>query len=411
LRAPAAPAPMARQYEVVLHGATGFTGGLCAQYLCRQRALRWAVSGRSAARLHAVVAALEHAVSKPDVLEVDIEDAAALRRVAASTAVILSMAGPFAKVGTPVLEACVAEGTSYCDITGEVPWVRQQMERLGAEAARKGVTLVSCSGFDSVPSDLGALYGVGKLRERYGANTQVGSVSNYVQMRGGLSGGTLASGINMEKDPELARLMADPFALGGCPRSGVRDCDQDVTAAAFDDKVAAWTAPFGMATINTRIVRRSNMLCGYGGDAFQYRETQLCANESEALKLARGGPPADKRAELVQSGRLPKPGEGPSKEMRQKSWFRCLLRVEAAEDPNKVVYVRVSGGDPGYDETAKMAAETALVLARNADLLPRRGGFLTPAAAGGTALIEALQRAGIVFEQVRPPRAEAKAKM
>lgn len=392
-----------RKYEVVVHGATGFTGALVAQYLCRKPALRWCVSGRSGDKLRHVVATLEDVQSAPDVVEVSVDDEAALRRLAASTAVVLSTAGPFAKIGTPVVEACIAEGTAYCDITGEVAWVRLNMDRLEAEAVRKGVTLVSFAGFDSVPSDLGTLYGVCKLREKYGPNTQVGAVINWVQMRGGLSGGTLASGINLEKDPALARLNADPFALGGCPRAGVRDCDKDVTAAAFDAKVAAWTAPFGMATINTRIVRRSNLLCGYGGDAFQYRESQLCASEDEARKLARGGPPADKRVELVAQGRLPKPGEGPSKEQRAKSWFKCLLRIEAAEDTSKAVHVRVSGGDPGYDETAKMVAETALVLARKASLLPRMGGFLTPAAACGFTLVEALQQAGIKFEQVDPP--------
>mmetsp|Transcript_2369 Transcript_2369/g.7318 ORF Transcript_2369/g.7318 Transcript_2369/m.7318 type:complete len:403 (-) Transcript_2369:143-1351(-) len=397
---------MARPYDVVVFGSTGFTGTLICEYLAQKEGLKWAVSGRNEQKLSALVAKLSAAGAKsaPAPLVCSIDDKESLHRVVGSARVLISAAGPFAKVGTPVVEACVAVGTDYCDITGEVAWVRSMVDRFGAEAEAKGVLLCSCCGYDSIPSDLGTFYGIGKLREAFGPATRVGFVGNYGVSRGAPSGGTLASGINMEKDPELARQMQDPFLLGGRPANGPRAVDADFVGAEFDPKIGSWIAPFGMAGINTRVVRKSAGLLGYG-PAFAYREVSIAPNEEVAKKMARVGPPAAKREEMVKAGRLPGPGEGPSAEVRAKSFFRMHIRVEAEDSPERAVFVKVSGGDPGYTETAKMVSEAALCLAHQRAVLPVRGGFHTPASAMGSSLIERLVANGITFEQTEAPSA------
>lgn len=387
--------------DVVVWGATGFTGQLVVEYLCGPAGdgVAWAVAGRTASKLEAVVAATGASVP---VVQCDVTDAAGMAALARSTKVVLSTAGPFSVIGEPLIKACVEAGTDYVDITGEIPWVKTMQDKYGAAAAASGALLCSCCGFDSAPSDLGTLYGVSKLRERFGADVAVSSVRNFATLLGGLSGGTLASGIAVERDPVLSKMLHEPNLLGERP---ARPQDADVKDALFDADANTWVAPFVMAGINTRIVRKSAEALGYGAD-FVYREVAVAPSEKVARKMARPGPPADKRAELMAAGKLPKQGEGPSAEQRAKSSFNMLFCVEAeaksgSTAPN--VWVQVSGGDPGYTETAKMVAEASLCLAKQRSTIPRAHGFHTPATAMGSALIERLQAAGISFRQVTPP--------
>lgn len=265
-----------------------------------------------------------------------------------------------------------------------------------------------------VPSDLGTLHALLALRTR--TRSPSADVRCYVAMNGRLSGGTMATGILMDSlGEDVAAQRADPFLIGGRPigraaSEAPRARERDLENAELDPAVQGWVGPFMMATINTRVVRRSVELLRAEpatdelriGDDICYSEVQLAKDEAVAAALARGLPPVSKRQEMVSRGKLPKPGEGPSEEMRASSWFRFGF-VATAED-GTVVATSVRGGDPGYTETAKMASESALCLAlpeRRARLpsagIGSRGGALTPATAFGGLLIDCLHTHGIEF--------------
>ena len=419
-----------RALDVVVYGASGFTGRLVAQYLAsRAPTLRLGLAGRSLERLRAtrdeVAAVTGNSEWRPALLSASADDDAALCRVAASTSVVLSTAGPFTLCGTPVVKACVEEGTDYVDVNGEVPWMRQLVDRFDGPASAKGVRIVPSCGY-SVPSDLGTLFTVHALARRYGERAR--DVRGYMQFHGRLSGGTLATGLLLDAaPPDVQARRRDPFALGGMPSGGARPEDADAAAAAFDATVGCWTAPFWMAPITSRVVRRSHALfreaagarnvgCGYG-PAFGYRELALAKDESVARNLATPLPQPERRARLIAQGRLPSPGQGPSAEMRAKSWFRLFLVGHS--DSGRAVLAEVSGGDPGYTETSKMVSEAALLLALRRDELPSLqrgagatgpggdGGVLTPAFALGLPLLRALHEGGIRFrehEETEPHR-------
>jgi short subunit dehydrogenase-like uncharacterized protein len=252
-------------------------------------------------------------------------------------------------------------------------------------------------GFDSVPSDLGTLRALRRLQEQCGEEAV--KVSCFATMRGSLSGGTLASGIEMEKQPEVFAQMNDPFLLGGRPAGGARPEDADATEASPVAGGQAWAAPFMMASLNTRVVRRTASLLGPAqgyAPCFAYSERHLVGDQATAERLAKPLPPVSKRESLRDAGRLPKPGEGPSREERSKSWFRFLLVAESTS--GKRFVTSVSGGDPGYAETSKMVSEAALALLLDRKDLPAQGGgVLTPAAALGAVLEKRLVDAGIAF--------------
>lgn len=276
-------------------------------------------------------------------------DQASVDKIVSQSRVMLATAGPFIQIGTPVVDSCVRHGSHYVDITGEVPWVRQLVDKYDAAAKDKGVYIVNCCGFDSVPSDLGTLFTTRAIRRRFHQPTR--RVRNFADMAGQLSGGTASTGIVLEQmGKEVLAQLQDPFLLGGAPPGGPRPEDMDQREAVFVPELDSWTAPFMMASINTRIVRRSHQLYSEAGQAysadFSYNECALAASEKKAQSMARPMPPAAKRLEMVEKGVLPKPGEGPSEELRAKSWFKMTL-VGEAEDGQQLV-TTVSGGDPGW---------------------------------------------------------------
>ena len=417
-----------RPFDVVLWGCTGFTGQLVARYFANRVAkrvpsLKWALAGRSLDKLQN----LADSLGGVDVLVADVQAQADVDKVAASTRVVLSTAGPFALYGTPLVDACIRSCSDYVDINGETGWHRSMIDQYDDAAQRAGVVLVPSSGFDSIPSDLGALWMARRVFEASGLPTR--RVSCYAEMHGALSGGTVASGINSELSAGAA--LDNPFLLGGEPWSiagAVDPAHDDLTHASFDPVIKAHVAPFGMAKINTRIVRRSiGLLEEHAPTAhaeifspdFCYRECLLAPDEAAAIKMARAAQvPPSKLSDLVAAGRLPAPGGGPDAATRDKSWFRYTLIAEAdgpAGASGNVSFKlcgRVSGGDPGYDETAKMVSETAVMLAtQRGDLdeegagLVQRAGFLTPATALGARLRERLHEEGIRFdEQPLPPQ-------
>lgn len=390
-----------RPFDIVLWGCTGFTGKLVAEYLSKRSKttpFRWALVGRNKERVLAVQQQLReegHACTD-DIFVSSPEDQASVDNVVGSARVVLCTTGPFIKCATPVVDACVRLGTDYVDITGETPYVRSLIDKYHTAAVNKGVYIVNMCGFDSIPSDLGVWHVVNALKAQYGEATE--RVNGYVTMKGQLSGGTVATGIALElMGPEILAQTKDPYLLGG-PKS--RPASDDITTALYAKETQTWTAPFMMAPINTRVVRRSAMLYEninqpYSPN-FTYSESMTATSERMAEKLAAPMPLAPQRAGMVDAGRLPKPGEGPPKKVREKSHFSFVL-LGTGTKGHKATCV-IKGGDPGYDETAKMVSESALVLAKDrASIPPNRTGVVTPAFALGRLLSDRLKAQGITI--------------
>mmetsp|Transcript_44467 Transcript_44467/g.100514 ORF Transcript_44467/g.100514 Transcript_44467/m.100514 type:complete len:470 (+) Transcript_44467:37-1446(+) len=420
----ASAAAAAKDLDVLIIGATGFTGRLVSAYLTSQPGVSVGLGGRSAERLEALKEYLLTEVHRgswpckePALVPTPFDS---LGSCVSRARVVLCTAGPFLRSSLPVVEACVRCGADYVDITGETPFVRKTIDLFDPAARAKGCFVVSMCGFDSIPSDLGTLRTVQRIRRELGEATR--RVSCFVTMRGQLSGGTLESGLEMERDPATWRQVKDPFLLGGERAGGLRAEDQDVTQAAPLDACLGvgaeaatnatpkssnlWTAPFMMAELNTRTVRRSCALFeehegggGYGAQ-FGYSERLLMADEATARAVAKPPPPVEKRESMRAQGRLPKPGEGPSAEERAKGRFKFFF-VGESESARRVT-TSVAGGDPGYSETAKMASEAALCLLKNRGEINAvkrglSGGVLTPAFCFGDALIGRLEKAGVHF--------------
>lgn len=398
-----------RPFDLVLFGATGFTGRLVAEVLARRGGVKWALAGRSEAKLRAVRSALPASAHDVPVLVADASVKASLDAVATQTRVVCTTVGPYAKYGLPLVAACAEAGTDCCDLTGEVPFVRQAIDGFHARAEQTGARIVNCCGFDSIPSDLGVLALHDHFRKRGHRLARAKFVMG--KMKGGISGGTTASAVNMmaqaRHDPELRRLMGDPYSLSP-DRARDRGPDGgDQMGLVYDHELGQWTAPFVMAGINTRIVRRSNVLLdwAYGHD-FRYSEVTglprgvrgaamgaaMVAGLGTFMALAT----ADLTRPLVERA-LPKPGEGPDEETRKRGFFHVDLYGTAAGDAEKAV-CRIDGeGDPGYDATSRMLAEAALLLAETSSK-KTRGGLLTPASALGLPLVDRLRKVGVRFE-------------
>ena len=402
----------ARDFDLVLWGATGFTGRLAAEHLTTHYGhggpLRWALGGRNRDKLEALAATLADDSGTPPLVTGDSGDEASMAALAARTNVICSTVGPYARHGTPLVAACADNGTHYCDLTGEVPWVAMTIARFGERAAETGARIVHSCGFDSIPSDLGTWFVQREMLTRHGvAGRHVrGRVG---RTRGGASGGTVASllGVMEEagRDRAVRKLLADPYSLNppGAPRGPDRD---DSLRPLYDPVFKQWTGPFVMAAINTRVVRRSNALLDYPwGEDFAYDERQLCRSRAQAVLLAGalGGGMAAMAlgpTRRLAAHFLPAPGEGPDAEERENGFFELFLHAEHPEDRALDLRARVSGDrDPGYGATSRMLGEAAASLAL--DDLPSGGGIWTPATAFGEALLSRLRdRAGLSFDIV-----------
>lgn len=382
-----------REYDVVLHGATGFTGGLTAEYLAAHApgGLRWAVSGRDTGRLERLRDRLRERLPEGadvGVLRADSTDPGSLRELARHARVVASTAGPYLAHGEGLVAACAEAGTDYLDLCGEPEFVDLVYVRHDARARETGARLVHACGFESVPHDLGVHFTVAQLPERVPL-----TVDGFVHAEAAFSGGTFASALN-----QFARapgMLAAARDRGRCePRTPGRRVRAVPGAPRFAGEVGMWALP--LPTIDAHVVRRSaRALPRYGPD-FRYRHYAGV----RSLPVALGGsafvgavvaaaqvPPARRWL----SG-LVRPGQGPDAEKRARSRFSVRF---VGEGGGVRVFTEVSGGDPGYGETAKMLAESALSLAL--DDLPQVSGQVTPVMAMGDALTERLRRAGIVF--------------
>jgi short subunit dehydrogenase-like uncharacterized protein len=378
-----------RAYDVVVFGATGFTGALTAEYLAGVAgSRRWAIAGRSAEKLDAVRARLSADV--PTIVA-DVGDPASLRAMAESTRVLITTVGPYIHYGEPVVAACAAAGTHYVDLTGEPEFVDLMWLRHHDQAQRTGAKLVHSCGFDSIPYDLGALYTVNELPQDVPIKLE-----GFVRVGGTVSGGTLHSAVHIMARLRQGRQVAAQRKRLETQPSGRRV--RGITGRPHRDSTAdGWVLP--APTIDPiTVLRSARALDRYGPD-FSYAHYIVAKHLPVAAGLVAGVGTAVALAQLPTTRKamlaLKDPGDGPSPEQRAKGSFTVRMRGEGG---GRRVVTEVTGGDPGYGETSKMLAEAALCLAH--DDLPERAGQLTPAVAMGQALIDRLVVAGIGFATV-----------
>jgi short subunit dehydrogenase-like uncharacterized protein len=406
-----------RIHDIVVWGASGFTGRLTAEYLLEHYGLdgeiRWAIGGRNRAKLEAVRKRIgaETGVDSsalPIVLG-DSDDPVSLRALAEQTRVVCTTVGPYEKFGSGLVAACANAGTGYCDLAGEIHWIRAMIGAHQQAAVASGARIVHSAGFDCIPSDLGVFFVQRSMRERHGVPAKQVKL-RVVGFSGAASGGTIAS---MEttieaalRDPEVRRAMADPYALNPDGQRGPDGADR--VTPAWDSDFEQWTAPFIMAALNSKVVRRSNALLDHAyGEDFRYDEAMLTgsgpigAAKAAAFAAGIGGALAGLAIRPIRRAvvrHLPQPGKGPTREQRSRGFFDLRLFAAHPTDPDKHLRARIRGDrDPGYGSTAKMLGESAACLAK--DALEVGGGFLTPAAAMGDALLLRLPaNAGVTFE-------------
>lgn len=393
------------KYDVVVFGASGFTGRLVAEYLLAQYGLggplRWAMAGRSLPKLEAVRRELGSKAAEIPLLVADSNDAESLRKLASATRVVATTVGPYALYGSDLVAACAETGTHYCDLTGEVHWMRRMIDAHDATARKTGARIVHTCGFDCIPSDMGVHW---LQREML---AQEGVYCSEIKFRtesfkGAFSGGTVASMLNMlaeaEQDPSIETILKDPYALN--PPGAPRGLDgPEKTYPEYDPDFRSWVAPFVMAEIDTKVVRRSHALLGtrYGAE-FRYSEGTLLPYGQLGFPLAVGlaaGSTSFQAALRTRMLRewigqlLPEPGEGPSRQARESGHFQIQLFGRHPDRSSANLRLRIRAErDPGYGATARMLGESAVCLAL--DGLSSSGGVLTPATAMGDALIDRL---------------------
>jgi len=398
-----------RDFDIVVYGATGFVGRRAARYLAgvaSAAGLRWAIAGRDAAKL----ATLAESLGGVETIVAGANDTAALDALAARTRVVLAMAGPFSLYADALVDACVRARTHYADITGETPWVKSLIDRHHERAVADGTRIVPNCGFDSVPSDIGALIAARCANEN---GTGCGPVKAFFAMSGGFNGGTLATLMLITGDPVLNAQFQDTQLLNP---PGTRSNDtralRDPVVASFDGDIAAWVAPFVMGPINTRVVRRSAALFAEWGESygpgFTYQEymafpgpfgaalASTVAAGTALVQTSLSSPPVRGAFQPL----IPKPGTGPSESAIQNGSYRCRIVAKTA-DGGRVNALLKNRGDPGNAATVQFSCQAALALAFDGDALPggaARGGVLTPATALGDALVRRLRSDGMTID-------------
>jgi short subunit dehydrogenase-like uncharacterized protein len=405
-----------RAHDLTLFGATGFTGKLVAGYLADNAAegARIALAGRSEEKLASVRSELPKRASDWPLVVADKSDPESLKKLAEGTTAVVTTVGPYAKGGLPLVEACARAGTHYADLAGEVLFIRDSIDAHDSAAGQSGARIVHASGFDSIPSDLGVFVLREKVKED-GAGELEDTTFMVVAARGGISGGTIESLLGQldeaKGDRERGRISADPYGLSP-DRAAEPDLgdERDLRTVKRDSELGAWLAPFMMAPINTRVVRRSNALQGWDyGRKFRYREVMGFRNNPAAPAIATGvtaglgglmaglsfGPTRSALMKL-----LPAAGEGPSDKMREGGFYKIEIHTRTSSGARYVCTV-TGQGDPGYKATAGLIGESGLCLALDGDKLPDRAGVLTPATAMGMPLVERLRAAGYTFDAER----------
>ncbi len=399
--------------DIVLWGATGFIGKLLATYVWprygKTDEIRFALGGNSRQELESVHREL-NADDRLPLIVGDAFDEAFLDAMTKKARLVVSTVGPYAKLGSKLVAACAANGTDYCDLAGETQWIHRMINAHQKDAEASGARIVPACGFDSIPSDMGVYFLQNQAHKKFGH--AMNRVKLRVRsMRGGASGGTVASILNIieevRKDPEVAKIVRNPYALAPeGMRSGIRQ--PGVNLFEYDKDVDSWVGPFIMAAVNTRVVHRTNALMRYPyGSDFKYDEAMImgqgikgrlrAASLSAAVgAFIVGGAFAPTR-EILKKTLLPKPGQGPSPEKQEKGFYK--LHLIGKDISGNELRVTVTGDrDPGYGSTRKMLGEAAVCLFKDIDKKEVQGGFWTPASAMGNKLLDRLiANAGLTF--------------
>lgn len=406
------------EFDVVLWGATGFTGRLAAEKLAarigNRGGLRWAIGGRNPTELESVRAKLGTAAEDIPIITGDSHDVASLEALAARTRVVCSTVGPYAMYGSELVGACVRAGTHYCDLAAEAHWIRKMMDAHQTEAMQTGARIVHACGMDSIPSDVGVYFLQQRTKQLYGKPCPRVKM-RVTELRGGFSGGTAASLLHGteagRKDPSIMQAITEPYYLAPeGHRQGPDEPDSMMSVKVeYDEDLHVWTKPFFMGPMNTKIVRRTNALLGYPyGADFRYDEARVVGDglsgrikaKAEAMGyvafIASAAIPPTRW--LLKKYVLPGSGEGPDQQTRESGQWRIIL--VGTMDDGRTVRALVGGeGDPATDSTTRMLIESALCLAQDADKIPVGGGSWTPAAAMGDLLLDRLtSHAGMSFE-------------
>ena len=411
-----------REFDIVLYGATGFVGKLTAEYLAKAGGkARIALAGRSPDKLAAVRATLGPAAKDWPILTVDADKPSTLDAMASCTRVVITTVGPYSKYGLPLVAACAKAGTDYADLTGEAMFVRQSIDDFHKEAVDTKARIVHACGFDSVPSDM-TVYELFRRAKQDGAG-DLGDTNFVLRgFSGGVSGGTIASMIEVFRaasgDPDTRKLLEDPYTLSGDRGAEPEFGDQPDVGRRRGSEIApelagVWAAGFVMAMYNTRIVRRSNALLDYAyGRRFRYAEymsvgpsvlapvTAAVTTAATAASAALGSRFFRFLPRTLVERIAPKPGTGPSEQVRENGWYRVETYTTTSTGARYVATMSQSG-DPGYKATAVMLGECGLALALDRDKLPEIYGVLTPAAAMGDALLARFPAAGISLESAK----------
>ena len=397
-----------KEFDIIVWGASGFTGRLVAAYLFKQYGtqggLKWAMAGRNQEKLTAVRA--EVADSSVPIVLADSDDEASLKAMILRTKVVCTTVGPYVTYGSKLVAACITHGAHYCDLAGEVQWIRQMIDKHHEEAQANGVKIVHTCGFESIPSDMGVYF------TQKEALAQKGQRAKRIRMRvagmrGGLSGGTYASLSKVleeaMQDKEIYKVLVNPYGLNPTDKQEGGD-HPDLQKVIFDPTSKSWIGPFIMAGINTKVVRRSNALSGYAyGNDFRYDEATMSGKGFKgrmkgimsALPLILMTAKPGSILKRIANRMFPKPGEGPTKDQRENGFYS--LRFYATLEDGSTALGKVTGDkDPGYGSTSKMLGEAAVCLAK--DSLPEISGILTPSTAMGDALLDRLEKhAGLTF--------------
>ncbi|HTJ42597.1 MAG TPA: saccharopine dehydrogenase NADP-binding domain-containing protein, partial [Kofleriaceae bacterium] len=374
-----------RTHDLVLFGATGYTGRLVAERIAHSgEKVKWALAGRDRTKLEHVRADL--AAQVPECAELpilvgDALDPKAMDAIAAQAKVVCTTVGPYARYGSELVAACAKNGTDYCDLTGEVPWIRAMIDAHHETAVKSRARIVHCCGFDSIPSDLGVLLLQEEMKRRHGrAADRVTAL--FGESKGKFSGGTFASLLGVvdeaARDPHTRKIVMNPYALDPDPSHEGAD-GRDEAGIGYEKSMKMFTAPFVMSAINTRVVRRSHALMGYPWNGFSYRERMSFPGSPRGLAMAGGvtallgGFLLATRVPAIRSRiekKLPAPGEGPTAEERARGYF--VVRVIGERGADRMVVKVSDRADPGYGSTSKMLSQAALCLAL--DDLPTPGG-------------------------------------
>ena len=391
---------MNREYDLIIYGASGFTGRLAVEYLDENYSdLNWAIAGRNEDKL---VNISKNSKCKPDYFIADSNDNENLLRIASKTRVIASLAGPFNKYSNNLVTQCVEAGTHYLDITGENIWVRDLIDKHHEAAEKKQIKIIPSCGYDSIPSDMGCFYLQRSL------NQELQRIDGYHRGNGGVSGGTIESAFSM-RNYKSKYSMGHPFLLNSKEYIKTQNISEnkDNFKIKYIDDIKLWSAPFVMAFANTRVVRRSSEIhdknqASYGSE-FKYQEYMMLKKYSSAFLVTAGlaifGLMLISPISSLFRKLFTKAGKGPDKKTRENGWFESIF-IGKNKNNEKYKLRMFCKGDPGYKSTAKLICESALCLALNSENLPNTnaGGVLTTSTGLGSTLIDRLKNAEVLFE-------------